>query len=198
MYSNYVILSDTFRLLHSSIHLEKNKIEIKKNKRKINNYYLRDIEKDNKDKEKKIKPNEKSITKSTHRFILDKLDYIKNSKIMNDNSKNINTIKENTQPNIDLNNKKHSLKKRDDNIERMDTKAKVEEEKTFCSFLIYAITCRKKFNYYNVYKNFRTKMISEEHLIKNHLTIYNLLKVTERKRSYRRNSYQLNDLINLV
>ena len=115
---------------------------------------------------------------------------------MNDNSKSINTIKENTQPIIDLNNKKQSLKKRDDNIKRMDTK--FEEKKNFCTFLIYAITCRKKFNYYNVYRDFRIKMISEEHLIKNHLTIYNLLKVTERKRSYRRNSYQLNDLINLV
>ena len=41
-------------------------------------------------------------------------------------------------------------------------------------------------------------MISEEHLIKNHLKIYILLRVTERKRLNMRNSYQLKDLINLV
>ena len=124
---------------------------------------------------------------------------IKNNKIMNDNSKSINNIKENTQPSINLNNKKHDLKKRDNSIEKMNTKMKVKKEmKNFCTFLIYVITCRKKFNYYNVYKDFRIKIISEEHLIKNHLTIYNLLKVTEKKRSYRRNSYQLTDLIKLV
>ena len=32
-----------------------------------------------------------------------------------------------------------------------------------------------------MYENFRIKIISEEHLIKNHLNIYNLLKVTEKK-----------------
>ena len=200
MYSNYVILSDTLGLLQSSINLEKNKIEIKRNKRKINSYYLRNDEKGIKDNEKKIKPSERSGIKSTARINLDKLDYtnIKNSKIINDNSKSINIIKENTQPSIDLNNKKHNLKKRDDNIKEMESKTKVEQKKNFCAFLIYAITCRKKFNYYNAYRDFRIKIISEEHLIKNHLNIYNLLKVTERKRSYRRNSYQLKDLMKLV
>ena len=49
-----------------------------------------------------------------------------------------------------------------------------------------------------MYKNFRIKIISEEHLVRNHLNIYNLLKVTESKRLDRQNSYQLNDLISLV
>ena len=107
-------------------------------------------------------------------------------------------MKENTQPNIDLNIKKDNLEKGDNHIERMDTKKMVEQKKNFCAFLLYKITCGKKFSYYNVYKDFRLKIISEEHLIKNHLNIYNLLKVTERKRSYKRNSYQLKDLIKLV
>jgi len=41
-------------------------------------------------------------------------------------------------------------------------------------------------------------MISEEHLIKNHLDIYNLLRVTEKRRKHRKNSYELKELINLV
>ena len=39
---------------------------------------------------------------------------------------------------------------------------------------------------------------SEEYLIRNHLNIYNLMKVTEKKRHVRRSSYQLKDLIKLV
>jgi len=204
LYSNYIILSDTFGLLHSSKHLEKNKIEIKRNSRKNNSYNLRDDEKDKKDNETKIKSNIKNAIKSSERKKLDKLDKldytnIQNSKIINDNSKsNNNILEENTQPNIDLNNKKDNLEKTDDNIKKMDTKMKVEKKKSFCSFLIYKITCRKKFKYYNVYRDFRMKIISEEHLIKNHLNIYNLMKVTEKKRFYKRNSYQLKDLIKLV
>jgi len=42
------------------------------------------------------------------------------------------------------------------------------------------------------------KIISEEHLIKNHLNIYNLLRVIEKKRNNRRDSYELNDLIQII
>ena len=57
----------------------------------------------------------------------------------------------------------------------------------------------KKKYLFKVYENFRIKIISEEHLIRNHLNIYNLLKVTEKKRHYRRRiSYQLKDLLKLV
>ena len=199
LYSNFIVLSDTIILLHSSIYVEKNKIEIKKDTRKSNIYRLRDDEKDIKNNEKN-KLNEKSKIKSSERTKLDKLDYtnIKNSKILNDNSKSNNIIiKENTQPNIDLNNIKDN-EARDNLFGKKDTRKMAEKKKNFCSFLIYKITCGKKFNYYDVYKDFRIKIISEEHLIKNHLNIYNLLKVTERKRNYRRNSYQLNNLIKLI
>jgi len=205
LYSNFIILSDTLLLLHSSIHVEKHKIVIKKDMRKSSRYHLSDNEKNIKNNEK-IKPNEKNKLKSSERAKfdkldnLDKLDYtnIKNSKILNDNSKsNNNILKENTQPSIDLNNiKDHET--RDNLFGKMDTRKMAEKKKNFCAFLIYKITCGKKYNYYDVYKDFRIRIISEEHLIKNHLNIYNLLKVTERKRNYRRNSYQLKDLIKLV
>ena len=68
----------------------------------------------------------------------------------------------------------------------------------FFYYLIFLITCRKKKQYFNFYREFRMKIISEEHLIRNHLNIYNLLRVTERKRNYKRNSYQLNELIKLI
>ena len=65
-------------------------------------------------------------------------------------------------------------------------------------FILFKLTCESKDNCFKIYNNFRKKLISEEHLIRNHLNIYNLLRITERKRSSRRNSYQLNDLIKLI
>ena len=52
--------------------------------------------------------------------------------------------------------------------------------------------------FYKFYQDFRIKLISEEHLIRNHLNIYHLLKMAEKKRSYRRSSYQLQELINII
>ena len=190
IYSNYIVLSDTLVLLHSSIHIEKNRIEIKKDNKKLHNYLG-----DN------IKNKEKSEIKSTERKKIEKIDYtnIKNSIVMNNNSKsNNNIMKENTQPNIDLNIKKDNLDKTENLFEKMVTKKMTEQRKNFCAFFINKITCGKKFNHYDAIRDFRLKIISEEHLIKNHLNIYNLLKLTKRKRSHKRNSYQLKDLIKLA
>ena len=75
---------------------------------------------------------------------------------------------------------------------------KKNKEKNFCNFLLYKISCHKTDNIFKIYHDFRIKMISEEHLIKNHLDIYNLLRVTEKRRKHRRNSYELKELINLI
>ena len=42
---------------------------------------------------------------------------------------------------------------------------------------------KKKVTTFEVYLNFRMKKISEEQLIRNHLNIYNLLRVNERNNS---------------
>ena len=68
----------------------------------------------------------------------------------------------------------------------------------FFSYLIFKFSFEKKNTYHKIFKDFRMKMISEEHLVKNHLNIYNLLKANERKKSFRRRSLLLKDLINLV
>ena len=105
---------------------------------------------------------------------------------------NLFTSKEN------INISSEKLKYKDNkNYRYIDTPKKLELT-NFFNYLIFLITCRKKKLYFNFYREFRMKIISEEHLIRNHLNIYNLLKVTERKRNYRRNSYQLNDLVNLI
>ena len=69
----------------------------------------------------------------------------------------------------------------------------------FWNYILFKLSINKNNNSFEVYKNFRIKIISEEHLIRNHLNIYNLLRVNERKiNSRRRYSYQLKDLVKLI
>ena len=94
-------------------------------------------------------------------------------------------------------NKKNNLNQKMDINNKEKVKINNKENKNFFYFILYQITCGKNFNVFDVYQKFRKKIISEEHLIRNHLNVYNLLKYTERKRT-RRNSYQLKDLIKLI
>ncbi len=68
----------------------------------------------------------------------------------------------------------------------------------FWNFIVYKLSFGNKNNSFQKYEIFRKKIISEEHMIKNHLNVYNLLRVNEKKKNFRRNSYQLNDLIKLI
>ena len=65
----------------------------------------------------------------------------------------------------------------------------------FWSFRLYKLTCGKKNNYFKLYEEFRIKIISEEHIINNHIKICNLIKNSGIKEN-NKNSYLLNDLIN--
>ena len=73
-----------------------------------------------------------------------------------------------------------------------------KENRKFVNYLIFFFSCKNKNKYFKVYDDFRTNIISEEHLIRNHLNIYNLIKISQRKRNLKRPSYQLKDLIKLV
>jgi len=189
LFNNYIVLSDTESLLKSSIHAErtislKNEIERKHTKQK-----LRELK--NEKTKNKISNNmnysmEKPKNKNT-----------KNSKKENNFSKSNNIMCITSTDNIDVNHNQIDTKKIE-NSNKFDNKAEREKDKNFCSFLFFKFSCEKKENVFKIYNKFRKKMISEEHLIKNHLNIYNLLKVTERKRFHKKNSYQLNEVINLV
>ena len=52
-----------------------------------------------------------------------------------------------------------------------------KEEINFCNYFRYKITCNKNNNYIKLLEIFRKKIISEEHLIKNHLNVLSLLKI---------------------
>ena len=187
LFNNYIILSDTENLLFSSIKNEtekklksKHKCEKEKFKNNINNIENKEEFNNNKNRSTDIRNNNNN-----------KLNDKKNNK-----SDNIKTDINNNDKEIDIS--KNALRKI--NIESVKTiKRNIHtEKKTFLSFIIFKLSLKKKYDFYKVYEDFRTKIISEEHLIRNHLNIFNLLKVVGRKRSFRRNSIHLRDLIKLV
>ena len=196
-YNNCIILSDTELLLHSSIDSEK-KIY---NKNVLNKNCLNDEHKSpkNKDKINDINKNIEAKIESEHKNSR-KNNKDENDISINDNSKSTTNKKiweltEKSTKNLEIfkiiNN---NPKEKEEGTEKNQNRVK----KTFCNYILYRLTCGKKKDNFNMYKNFRIKIISEEHLVRNHLNIYNLLKVTESKRLDRQNSYQLNDLISLV
>ena len=190
LYNNFVVLSDTELLLHSSIYNEKknNKKELVKHKNSKSK--IKDTEKRNignkKNSDRKELSNESPINKTK----INKSDnfsksnyYINNFHIINDKTQYI------------INDNKMADNKNINNKENSNNNNKTNN---FLDFLCYTITCKNKAENFRVYEKFRIKIISEEHIIKNHLNIYNLLKVTERKRYVRKSSYRLKDVINLI
>ena len=198
LYNHYIVLSDTEHILHSSIHTEKhinNKIEKGEEKENIKNKKIKEL-----DKEKNNTKNKNTLAQKVKNEKPKR--NLKNIKI-NNNSQNSNVfvsldkIKDKINTNIEINNPHHNNNKiKDTNLENNRTlKRRITN---FFDFFLYEISCKRKKHYFKVYKDFRIKIISEEHLIRNHLNVYNLLRITERKRHYRRNSYQIKDLIRLV
>ena len=199
LYNNYIVLSDTEILLHSSIHYEK---QISKNKaskyKNLNNKF-----KDSKRKDKLNDIGKSSETRIESEHIHNKRNKTDKDISINNMSKSNNifttNIKDDGVDKSNINNLDNTnINNKEKEKEKEKKREKNEKEKTFCNYFIYKITCGKKRDFFDMYQKFRVKIISEEHLIRNHLNIYNLMKVTERKRHTRRNSYQLKDLINLV
>jgi hypothetical protein len=188
-YHSYIVLSDTQILLNNLIQTEKNNINNPKNSfQKFNN--LKDID----DKIEKPKEKDSKDIKSSSR--------INNSKT---NKSIINSKDENT---LNYESADIKIKQAIDNIDRNKIKNLVLSKdntlksyhSSFFKFLLYKLSCDKTNKFYNAYHSFRIKIISEEHFIRSHLNIYNLLRISEKKRNKIKNrfSYQINDLINLI
>ena len=77
-------------------------------------------------------------------------------------------------------------------------KKKKNKKTKFLNYICFKISCGKKENYFKIYENFRTKIISEEHLIRNYFNFYNILKVTQKKRHILKNKYHVEDLIKFI
>ena len=53
----------------------------------------------------------------------------------------------------------------------------------FCHYILFKITFEQKSKVVNIYDDFRKKILSEEHLVKNYLNTYNLLEVTKKNKN---------------
>ena len=193
LYNNYIILSDTELLLNSLVHSEKRlhqeksielrnmqtKIKEIPKEKKINNNDLKKNSRHPKSNENKNNP--KSRKNKTQNDIINTKDL------------SINKLADLSENNKDISKEKKIKRK-----ETLRECSRNKNTKTFLDYFCYFISCSKRKQFFKVYQDFRIKIISEEHLIRNHLNIYNLLKITEKKRHIRRNSYHLEDLINLV
>jgi hypothetical protein len=178
IFNDYVALSDTYNLLFSSMHTVKNS-DKKFKKESVKSKKL-----------EKIKNNSLSDNKM--------IENLNTEKSNNKNDKN------NISPNDNFN-KEHNTKSiinaiRENNNRNNKQNINYENMKinNLMDYLIFKFSFEKKNTHYKIFKDFRMKIISEEHLVKNHLNIYNLLKANERKKSFRRKSFHLKDLINLV
>ena len=193
LYNNYIVLSDTEILLHSSIDYEKKIHKEKSNQYKNLKNKLKGIETDKSNKQSEINRNSQTRINSENKVERKKRNKTANEIYINNSKSNSNII---------IDPEGINKIKTDFNIpekRKNDGKTKENPDINFLNYILFKITCEKRKSFFYVYQKFRTKIISEEHLIRNHLNIYNLLRITERKRNIRRrNSYQLNDLIKLV
>ena len=187
-YNQYRVLLDT-KLLISTLYLDENekeknlreKKEIKLKKNDTNNNLDNDTTISQLNKES----NNNSITDINN----DKANNdIKNDNLI-DNNININQNIQNyldknkypfdneRKPNEFLNN--NNLKKSEESEEKSEESLFVEKNKYFsyCSYVCHKFSCKKKYQHYKIYDKFRTKILSEEQIIKNHIITYNLSKV---------------------
>ena len=183
-YNKYIVINNIENLLYSSIDLEKN-----------NNKKMNDKDKKSRNKSKNIEKNNiNEIKKNSDSRKLNEVkskSFTKNNDITNSKSNN-NFITEFGKKNSEL--------KKIEMFENIKEKLIENNHKkfNFWNFIVHKLSCGNKNKSYEIYDTFRKKIISEEHLIKNHLNIYNLLRVNKKKRDFHRNSYQLKDLMKLV
>ena len=195
LYNKYIVLIDTEKLLSSSV--EKEKDYKPKNAK---------FEKAKKVLKNKTSELDEDKSNNTLKNINEKhnLYNSKSNKLINSNKEKDNLKNDYYNFKTDYKNINNNYNKEENKIEKEknndDNKNKIEnyKEKNFWSYFCYKISNGKKNNNFRIYESFRTKIISEEHLIRNHLNIYNLLKVSKKKLNSRRNKYHLKDLINLI
>ena len=190
-YNSFIILLDTENLLNSSISNEKNHLL---KKRKINEQKkIEEMSNKNYHKSANNKTNDKGISNErsfnkilNHSNIKDKVK--NNNDFTNSEIGSLKRIQNITLP------LKENIPKRGSDIENIS-----KNFKNLWKFILFKLSIGKKKNVFEFYHKFRVKLLSEEHLIKNHLNIYILLRLHKRKMSNKtRYSFHLKDLIKIV
>jgi len=190
-YNSFVILFDTENLLNSSINNEKDHL-LKKGKI---NYPKKTEETDNKQYHKSPinKINDKGISaERSSNKILNHSNMKDKFKSNNDSSiGDIGNSNRNQNITLPL---KTNITKRETAIEYFS-----KNFSNFWQFILFKLSIGKKKKVFEIYHKFRIKLLSEEHLIRNHLNIYILLRLNKHKMSNKRKySFKLKDIIENV
>ena len=185
LYNNFIILFDTKNLLFSLIEPEQQNSSktINKGKSEYENNY-KNIESMKQKSSNSIKSNKETVN-------------IKFKRKINQTDCNFSLSKSNSK----FYNNESNIKYNEDansNFRYSITFNKIKENHNFWKFILFNISCEKKYNTFRTYEKFRMKLMSEEHMIRNHLNIYKLLKVTKTKNYSRIKSLHLKDLYNLI
>ena len=190
-YNSFIILFDTENLLNSSISNEKYNLL---KKRKINEQKrIEEMNNKNYNKSAINKTNDKGISNERSFNKILNHSNIKNKVKSNNDFNNSEIGSLNISQNITLP-LKVNISKRESVIENIS-----KNFNNFWKFILFKLSIGKKKNVFEFYHKFRIKLLSEEHLIKNHLNIYILLRLHKSKMSNkRRYSFQLKDLIKIV
>ena len=169
LYNDYVILSDIKLLLSPYFNTEDDK-------KKNNNISFKNL-------------NYKSNNIESSKTVVD---------IGMNSEKNKNTIPsesniQNTENNKVLYEKKYGF---ENNININNKNTMINDKISFWSYLYFSFKCKQKNNDIIIYEIFRKKIISEEHIIKDYLNVYNMLWVLEKEGINLNNTYHFKDLIN--
>ena len=194
LYNKFVILSDTETILNSLINTEKS-IHRKKSQKNFNDK-MKDIEKE-KSLENHIKrKNKKTDTNNKNKSRNNKIE----NTIYTDNDISKTNFKslEKELKNLKNQNKDSKEIRKIEALNMFKDNSKNKKAIKLSNYICFKISCERKENYFKIYENFRTKIISEEHLIRNHFNLYNILKVTEKKRHSLKNKYHLEDLLKFI
>ena len=198
IYNEYIILTDTSLLLNSSIKSEKKVYQEKLNHSQIINNKLDKLESNinngtleiSKYSRKRINLNNKNNRNERKtRIIKRKMSTSKINNICSNiiTTENCLSIEDKTKINKETIGNKESEENNNEN----------KKNSYFYEYFLFRFSCKKKKIFFQTYENFRIKMISEEHLIRNHLNLYSLMKLSETEEDKKRN-YQYQDLINLI
>ena len=158
LYNNYILLYDTEKLLFNSIDQEKNILKKSKISRTANNSNIIIDEKGKIGYDKFDKENKEYKKRGK----------IEESRIYNghlNNTAKINNNNSNTHLKLD-----NSINKSNKNYIYKDEK---KNESNFFLYIRYKILCNNADNNFHIFNNFRIRILSEDHLIRNHLNIYN-------------------------
>ena len=185
LYNDYIALSDTSELLNSLIDKEKNPLKNGNN--------------NNKEEDKKYEANEtknEEILKMKPGRLPPLFPKNGEKNLINSNNSEMFTSDNmnNDKKKIEFSSTKNTEEIIDNNFVIENTLEK-NKKSNFFGYIFYLITCKKKNSFYNIYNDFREKIISEEHLVRNHLNIYSLLRISKQSKFIKKNSYKINDLM---